>query len=200
MKKVIAPPSVKKKVRIQILKRFLLLLVYSAVAYVIADYVFKITPSDAEQGSINTILSFVLIMAVPFILSGIPLKLIDKSWYGEILEFETSTARPEEIDTHSKMEITQTALIRTPSGKLYKHTLYDEGILFHDNSGEIYRVGDTVAHVYGTEYLAPIKTALDKGRPDVCVFCGHKSTDENKICRNCGCSVDIRLKGSAGRR
>lgn len=195
MKKVIAPPSVKKKVRIQILKRFLLLLVYSVVAYVVADYVLKITPSDAEQGSINTILSLVLIMAVPFILSGIPLKLIDKSWYGEILDFDTVTAKPEEIDNHSKMEITQTALIRTPSGKLYKHTIYDEGVLFHDNSGEVYHVGDTVAHVYGTEYLVPIRTKLDKGRPNVCAFCGHKSPCGESICRTCGCSVDIRLAG-----
>ncbi len=200
MKKVIAPPSVKKKVRIQILKRFLMLLVYSTVAYVIADYVLKITPSDAEQGSLNTILSLVLIMAVPFILSGIPLKLIDKSWYGEILDFDTVTAKPEEIDTHSKMEITQTALIRTPSGKLYKHTIYDEGVLFHDNSGEVYHVGDTVAHVYGTEYLVPIRTELDKVKPNVCAFCGHKSVDKNKICRHCGCSTDIRIKGSTGRR
>lgn len=194
MKKIIVPSSVKKRVRIDILKRFAMLFIYSAVAYVIAEYVFLITPSEAAQGKINSVLSIALIMIVPFILSGIPMKLIDRSWYGEILDFETSTARAAEIDNHSKMPITQTVLIRTPSGKLYKREIYDEGALFHDNSGEVYRVGDTVAHVYGTQYLAPIRK-FDRDRPRVCVYCGHKDIDENKICRNCGCSTDIRLEG-----
>ena len=194
MKKIIAPSSVKKRVRIDILKRFAMLLICSAVAYVIADYVIQITPSDAKQGQINSVLSIVLIMIVPFILSGIPLKLIDKSWYGEILHLEVVTANDNEIDVPDKIPITQTALIRTPSGKLYKREIYDEGTILHDNSGEIYRVGDTVAHIYGTQYLAPIRI-FNKDRPNVCVYCGHKDVDENKICRNCGCSTDIRLEG-----
>lgn len=190
MKKIIVPKSVRKTVVFAFIKRFILLLIYLAIAYVFIEYVFASMYAEANIGNISFTVFFFLI--IPFIASGIPVKFFDSDWHGEIISIELKNAAPKDIDNHSKAAISQTALIKASNGKLYKRKIFDEGALFYNDREKVYRVGDKVIHVYGTDYLMPVRT-IEKHKPTVCVVCGNKSDLEKKVCRCCGCSLEVRI-------
>lgn len=190
MKKIIVPKSVRKTVVFAFIKRFILLLLYLVIAYVFIDYVLASMYADANMGNLSfTVFVF---LVIPFVLSGIPVKFFDRDWYGEIISVDLKNAEPKDIDNHSKAAISQTALIKAANGKLYKRKIFDEGALFYNDRENVYNVGDKVIHVYGTDYLMPIRT-IEKNKPTVCVVCGNKSPLEKSVCRCCGCSLEIRL-------
>ncbi len=196
MKKITVPKSVRKQAVLRMLKRFLLLLVYLIPTYFIADYASKAMYKDANFGNIS--FTFAFIYAIPFLASGIPLKLFDRDWYGEILSFEIKNAKDRDIDVlnRRKAPITETALIKAQSGKLYKVPIYDDGELFYGNREKVYRVGDKVIHIYGTDYITPHHHETSD-RPIVCVVCGHKSPNGTKNCRHCGVSLEIKVTDKA---
>lgn len=208
MKKVIVPRSVKKKVRREIFTRFIGLAVLLVIAYFIADW---LTAGDFENlkfkaAGPTAVAAFIFI--IPFIVSGIPLKLIDKSWYGQIISIETETVKAKEkihYATDRNHYLKQTALVKTPNEKLYERRIYDEGTLLHENSGEVYSVGDTVVHVYGTDYLVPVCGPRKEPKDHVvCAYCGYKSLrdkdTDTKICKCCGCSTEILIADSNGKK
>lgn len=199
MKKVEVPKSVKAKVSREIAKRFIWLLVLLVIAFVIADWMAADNVENLNFKSAGPLTMTVIIYVLPFIISGVPLKLIDKSWYGKIISIETESVKDrnsgsEPVDRNHFLK--QTALIKTSKGKLYEKKIYDEGTLLHENGGEVYSVGDTVAHIYGTDYLVPIRDKNDTKKCVVCAYCGCKSPGGTTECHNCGCSTEISLVDS----
>lgn len=190
MKKIAVPKSLRKLALIRILKRLPVFLMVMWMVDCVAEYISLSIYYSAgnNMGNLSTVWMF--LYALPFLISGIPLKLIDHDWYGEIISLDITNN--EKINDAQKAAITQTALIKLPNGKLKSHKIYDEGELFYANRERVYDVGDKVIHVYGTEYLMPIRT-LKKDHPIVCVVCGFKSPYETKTCSQCGNSLEISL-------
>ncbi len=190
MKKIIVPKDIRKKAVLKMVTRFVLMLILMIPAYIVADYAIRSMYEDANFGNISFTLAFIYVM--PFIFSGFPRKLFDSDWYGEIISFEIKNARRK--DNAGAAGIKETALIKSPTGKLYNVRIYDDGELYHGRRQRIYNVGDKVIHVYGMDYITPIRHESSNS-PVVCVFCGNKSPNGTEICRHCGCSLEVKVKG-----
>lgn len=189
MKKLIVPPSVRRQGRKMAAGRIVKLLVYLYLAYIVVEYTYS-GLKTTSFGNLSTTLFFTLI--IPFIASGVPMKLIDRDWYGEIIKLELENNDPAKIDNHAKPAVSQTALVKAQDGKLYEVEIFDEGEYFSGQRERVYHVGDKVLHVRWTEYLMPVR---EKGckRPTACVVCGFKSPVGTQVCRSCKCSMDIRV-------
>lgn len=197
MKKIIVPKSLRKRAIINALKRLPKFLIIMWMVDCVVEYISLsiFYAAGNNMGNLSTV--FVLLYSLPFLISGIPLKLIDSDWYGEIISIEL-TNEPK-TNQAQKASITQTALIKMPNGRLKTHKIYDEGELFYGNRVKVYNVHDTVIHVYGMDYLTPIRT-LRKDLPIVCVACGYKSSCETKICSHCGNSMEVHLEDTSNKK
>jgi len=191
MKKIIVPKSVKKYVAKQVAKRFLILAIGLAVGFLIIEMFI-----DELLGTYvgNWATFSLLILLVPFWISGVPLKLIDRSWYGTILSMDI---KHEDVDNDLKnrrslSQFSQHVLIKDSRGKLHYEEIFDEGEIF-EGRDKYYKVGDRVVHVYGTEYIRPMHKEELK-LPKVCVVCGHKSAHTETECQNCKRSLEIYLE------
>ena len=191
MKKIIVPKSLRKTVFIRILKKFMILLIGLWIADCFAEYVYLYTIEESRNMG-NLSFSLVILYVIPFLISGIPLKLIDSDWYGEIILIEVVKPKRWDIDSFKKNEFALNALIKTQTGKLKSFRIIDEGEIFYGNRENVYKVGDKVLHIYGTNFITPVRK-LDKHKPIVCVECGTKNEYGTKICRACGSSMEILL-------
>ena len=181
MKKISVPKQIRKIAVVRIVERFLFLAILLLVAYVFADYVNK-NIYEANLGNYAFTLFFVYI--IPFWACKIPRKLFDRDWYGEILTFETNNHEFKNYgwkDEKDKCSIH--ALIKEPNGKLHTHRITNE---------KLFKPGDNVIHVYGMDYITPIRTPLNQNK-FVCVCCGADNETELKNCRYCGCTLDVKL-------
>lgn len=189
MKKLIVPKSVRKRARSIVYERIVRLIIYLLLAYIIIDFIYS-GLQKTNFGNLSTTVFFLLI--IPFWISGVPMKLIDRDWYGEIIKIELENNDPYKIDNHSQAPVSVKALVKTSDGKLYEKEIYDEGEYFSGERDNVYRVGDKVLHVRWTDYLSPVRSC-NTSRPTACVICGCKSPTSERVCRSCGCSMDIKV-------
>ena len=190
MKKIIVPKYLRKKALFRILKRLPIFILVMWMVDCVVEYISLsiYTASGNNIGNISTVFAF--LYCIPFLVSGIPLKLIDSDWYGEIILFDVKNNKKNSAGDGAG--ITQEAMIELPNGKLKTVKIYDEGELFYGNREKVYNVHDKVIHVYGMDYLMPVRT-LHKELPTVCVVCGCKNPCEDKVCKDCGAPLDIVL-------
>jgi len=187
-RKITVPKAVRKKARRVVYERIGKLFAYLAVAWILLDYTYS-GLTTTNFGNLSA--SIFVLLLIPFWASGVPAKLIDRDWCGEIIKLELKNNDPEKIDNHSKAPIKQTALCKSEDGKLYEVEIFDEGEYFFGERENVYKVGDRVIHVKWTEYLYPVRKNEDD-RPVACVICGIKSPCTEKTCRSCQSSLEIR--------
>lgn len=196
MKKLIVPKSVRKRARRVVYERILKLIAYLLLAYIVIDFIYA-GLKTTNFGNLSTTVFFLLF--IPFWVSGVPMKLIDRDWYGEIIKIELENNDPYKVDNHSKAPVSVKALIRSSNGKLYEKEIFDEGEYFSGERDNVYKVGDKVVHVRWTDYLSPVRRP-ESLRPTACVICGHKSPAWEKTCRDCGCSLEIKITEASGKK
>lgn len=189
MKKLIVPKSVRRRAAID--KAFYLLkfAIMLAIAYVVADYVYR-TMMVTNFGNVST--TVFLIMIIPFFVCKFPGSLIDSDFVGEIISIETKNNTFNYNEGRRIVpKISQYALVRTEKGKLHTMPIFDQGELAFGRR-KMYSVGTKVLHVYGCEHLRPLNLT-DKEKPIICVVCGYNSPADSECCQNCGCSLDIKV-------
>lgn len=187
MKKITVPKEIRKQGRKMVYSRVIRLIFYLILAYIVADYIYD-GLKTTNFGNLSATIFFIVL--IPFWVSGVPLKLIDKDWYGEIIRIDLKNSKPEKIDTHEQPPVTLTALVKTEDGKLYERPIYDEGEYFYGERENVYKVGDKVVHIRWTHYLSPVRTKADE-RPIACFICGCKSAPGTKICRSCSSPLEV---------
>ena len=133
------------------------------------------------------ILCYIVVMLIPFAVTGVPMKLIDRTYCGEVL------------DARVKRTVDNESYVKPSLEHMYfKNTVYLEIRL--DNGKEItvkayegrdddlnpyfYHKGDRVFHLYGSRYtiVLPPETA----NAVRCPVCGIKNLKENGKCADCG--------------
>ncbi|MBQ4066041.1 MAG: hypothetical protein IJD22_00215 [Clostridia bacterium] len=191
MKKLIVPASVRKKAVKKVYGHLLKLAFYLLLAYIAAEYMYEGLKTTNFGNLSSTVF---VIFLIPFWASGVPFKLIDCDWYGEIIKIELENSAPEKIDNHSAPPVTQKALVKCDNGKLYEVDIYDEGEYFFGEREKVYQVGDKVLHVRWTDYITPVRTKASAHRPVACVICGSKSPFGTKECRFCNSSMEITVR------
>ncbi|MBE6714046.1 MAG: hypothetical protein E7575_02010 [Ruminococcaceae bacterium] len=189
MKKIIIPKSIKKFIAKGIIKRFIILI----IGIILAAMVIQMFIADLLKTSVGNVAAFAfLILLVPFWISGIPMKLFDRSYVGTVLKIEIQNPEIKENYRDRRRSVSQFAqfmLIKDQRGKLHYTEIFDEGEIFEGRK-KYYNAGDKVVHIYGTEYIRPLHPEQFQ-MPKVCVVCGHKNSHENADCQNCSCSLDI---------
>ena len=202
MKKIIVPEDLKKIGRNKIIGRvvaFEILLVASVLILYFADDWFNTVSVE------NKVITYIFFLAFPFVLSGFPHKLIDKTWSGTVVKSEVKTL------------VTRGFFESGPLKRRNYNFVYvvkdDEDFdtetvtnvkVREDGHLDLYNKDDKVIHVYGCDYLYVMpKKATD---PVVCVLCGMKNYNEEDnagnrgYCKSCGHSLDIRFEDNkAGR-
>ena len=195
-------PKILRKKRIyNILSRSISCFVLLALfIFIIVMWGNKLFPStlDHHMGYAGLrILFYVIVLSIPFLVTGVPLKLIDKSWSGTITavgvkENLGTTTNPRYLQVYPKEdliltinkddggEIEHTVLSfterrmsgtgRTPVGKIYYHT-------------HKYNVGDRVYKYYGFKYLYIVTQSHQKLKN--CIRCGTQNNMHDVACWYC---------------
>lgn len=130
---------------------------------------------------------YIGMLVVPFVISGIPFKLIDKSFRGKIdkVDIETtvdnsSSAKP--TREHLYVKNTIYLSIKREDGKVIRKKAY-EGRAKLQQHLETYREGDDVFHLYGTKHIVVLPKKVNTYVQ--CSVCGDCNVKENELCRNC---------------
>ena len=184
--KINIPEDVKKYQRNVILKRVipccvLLILLGSMI------YFFEKTIHPIENHSFY-VSFYIIIMLLPFAITGVPFKLFDKTYYGVIEKVDIVTA----VDNSSSVKPTREHLyekntiyltIITESGKRLYKKAYSGNAKFQQYL-EQYKESDTVYHLYGTNNVIVLPKSSESHIQ--CAVCGDSNDTNNTVCRNCG--------------
>ena len=138
---------------------------------------------------------------IPFFASGLPFKLIDKSWSGVVTEVfikeETGTYTSGGSRSFPYVKNVIYLQVQKDNGKEVRVAAREFGIRSHagfpvPNEGGVtmhldeYCVGDRVYHFYGLKHNYIVK---NKSEIIECVICGSHNPKERSDCLNCGYSL-----------
>ena len=152
----------------------------------------------AKTGVIFHVCILVLLIIVPFFVSGFPFKLIDKSWAGNVTEVcikeKTGTYADGggEVFPYPKNVIY--LKVRKDNGKEKYIAAKEFGIRHHKgfavpNEGDVtkhvddYSEGDKVYHFYGLKHYYIVRKNSEMIE---CVVCGASNKKEREDCLSCG--------------
>lgn len=144
-----------------------------------------------SMGSEMRISFYVLFLLLPFLISGVPFRMIDKSYRGTVVKVKVETtvdnasaAKPTREHLYPKNTVF--LLIRRDDGKTILKKVY-EGKANSQEILETYKEGDAVFHLYGTKHIGVIPKASDAQVS--CAVCANTNSIENETCRTCGHSL-----------
>ena len=190
-KRIIVPRDLRKKAALGILWKVIKFAIALYITYVFIDLIYQ-SLSKTDIGNVSG--TVFVILVIPFIYCRFPMNLIDRDWYGEVIGFETKNNEYSLFDKRDKIDPFEIhAIIRETGGKLHMCRIYDEG-QSNTNCEKLYRVGEKVVHIYGMEYLVPIRE--NKNLSTLCAYCGSKHPVGTKLCSECGCSMEIIIEDS----
>ena len=189
MKNLYLPADLKKYVRKRIMKRVIpcgiLLIICGVVLLLWGNRIF-----DTDNLGFKYFCYF-LVMLVPFLVTGVPIKLKDKTYFGTIDRVDIVTTYDLSSKVHAKLEMlykknTVYLNVILPDGKELYTKVY-EGKANLQQHLSTYEKGDMVFHLYGTEYTVILPK--DAETRVQCAICGSNNDKEQDVCRNCGYSL-----------
>ena len=195
------PTSLKRKRILNIVIRsticLLLLVIFITVIIVWGNRLFPDTLDHRAGYTSLKIMFYMIVLCVPFLITGIPFKLIDTSWSGtitavKIRESLGTTSNPRYVYVYPKEDLILT--IRRDDGKEIKQTVlslaekFEPGqdgtpngkVFYHTHK---YNLGDRVYKYYGFKHLYLIPTDYQNSK--ICICCGSQNKIEAKSCWYC---------------
>lgn len=142
----------------------------------------------SELKGLNKTLTFGLCFILNVILTGVPFKLICRSWQGEVvgIKVRTSTDSTSPIKPTNETRYTANTVVlrlKTSDGKTLCAEAEKERMRYSLSNIERYQLGDYVARIYGVNYIAHYQRKTNQIR---CVLCGNYSLAESQSCKHCG--------------
>ncbi len=134
------------------------------------------------------VLVYLVLLAIPFVIFGVPHKLIDKTYFAEVTKVwvETTNTKDAYAVRHSSGYYTINTvymIIKRDDGKEKLVTAYKCRANKHQKLDQ-FKEGDTVFHLYGTKHF--IKLPSDGEQTVQCPVCNTTNNIEHKKCRDCG--------------
>ena len=195
-------PNDLKKYRVQkILKAIIPFVVLLAISVVACLLLSREIPSLENATENRTVATYIVLLALPFILTGFPKKLIDKSWWGEIVgidtEFNNTLYNLKNSGTYTKASII--LKVKLGNGKIKEVVAFSslkpretsfyssinwkpEGKLDYHLSK--YNIGDKVYHFYLFDHLL-----VESQNEKTCIVCSAVNPSGNEKCAICDHSV-----------
>ena len=184
------PRDIKVYVLKRVIKRvFLAVLVQIALASIFWFFGDQIFGSFSQSNRI--ILYTALLFAVPFAF-GVPFKLIDRTWIGEIEKVSVST----KLDWHGVkptyesmyVKVYVDLCVRLENGKTLERRILADDIIGRQNF-DVYENGDKIVHIYGTDHVQIITKKVTE--PRICIICGTSNPQNERTCTTCGHTLNI---------
>ncbi len=186
MKTMQLPKDLKAFVAKALLKRIipcaLLLVAFAVVLIFWGDVVLPI-----EKDTVKVIV-YVIVMLVPFAVTGVPFKLIDKTYSGTVQKVEVTTTvdnayheRPTRENLYTKNTIF--LLVEQENGVVIRKQAYEGSTKVSQNL-DAYKAGDRVFHLYGSKQTVVLPQPSDKYVQ--CPICGTMNDKNYTDCEVCG--------------
>lgn len=136
----------------------------------------------------------IIFLILPFVLTGVPFCLLDKSCCGEIVDIEIKTeVRIEKGTPKMGRPIYKNivyAKIKLESGKVVRKKVYEELADTKGSRLETLLVGDVVVYVSGM--IAVQRISDDERKDNFCVVCGALRPSKEEKCYNCGHTLSFK--------
>ena len=134
---------------------------------------------------------YIVVMLIPFVITGVPHKLIDSTYYGTVkkVDIVTTTDNDSAVKPtreHLYLKNTIYLSIEQPDGKLIYKKAYSGKARLQQNINT-YNEGTLVFHLYGTNHVVVLPDANDSSVP--CSVCGSSNYIADDKCRDCGHSL-----------
>ena len=179
----------RKRILSRVIPCILLIFVFATVLTLWGNVIFK-TDNQAAQ-----VTCYIVVMLLPFVITGVPHKLIDSTYCGTVTKVDIVTTmdsesamKPRREQLHSRNTIY--LRIEQPNGKLIYKKVYSGKAELQQNINT-YNQGDLVFHLYKTNIVAILPNPNDDAVH--CVVCGCSNRIENDHCHTCGHSLIKRI-------
>ena len=175
--------------RNRILKRVIpCIFLISAFATILALWGNIIFNTDNKEFQISC---YLVVILVPFAITGVPHKLIDTTYYGTVKKVDIVTTTDNDSSAkptreHLYLKNTIYLSVERPDGKIIYKKAYSGKARLQQNINA-YKEGDIVFHLYGTNTVVVLPNTNDSSVH--CPVCGCSNKVENDHCRNCGHSL-----------
>lgn len=202
MRSIRLPEDLRKYVRKKDGQRLLICL--SAECLMILFLLFLGERIFSAMGVFLQVCAYVLLLALPFLLSGVPWKLIRRNWSGTVTDvrIETKTRY-----TSDKQTLQNTVILTLvdENGKSFQREVATHDVQSSRHGGirlstadvkvehymNEYSVGDEVYYFHGLPY--PFVIGPNYRERITCVVCGQETRSEEARCWSCGHSL-IKIK------
>ena len=133
----------------------------------------------------------VIVMILPFLLTGIPFLIFDRTYYGRVKRVLVETT----VDNESSVKPTLEHLywkntihleMELPNGKTVLKKVYSGNAKLQQRLND-YAEGDKVFHLYGSRQV--IRLPKQNDTMVDCAVCACSNSIEQSRCRNCGHSL-----------
>ncbi len=200
---MVLPGDLRKYRTKKILKSVIPFIVLFSVSVITCFWLSRKVPALENTTDSRVIATYIFVMALPFFITGFPVKLIDKSWCGEIVdisvEFNNTLYTLKNCGTYCKASILlKVKLSNNKIKEITSYTTLEPKEVSHYSSinwkpdGKLeyqisqYSIGDKVYHLYLFEHLL-IGNKNDK--TVTCIVCGAVNSQENEKCVMCNHSI-----------
>ena len=140
-----------------------------------------------KKEPVKTIL-YVIVMLVPFAVTGVPYKMLDRTYTGTVQKVEITTT----VDNAYHSKPTRESLYY--KNTVYLHVMQENGVVIRQKVSEkdaraaqnleAYKVGDKVFHLYGSTQT--IVLPEEKDELVQCAICGEANYKDECHCKLCG--------------
>ncbi len=187
MKKFDLPTDIQKYINKRRIKTVIYFLITEIVFFIIT---YLIIGRLGKWDMNNFIFTLCVIAAIPLFIYQIPNMIFDRSYKGEIIKI---SYKEENSDSGMRSSIFKryrtNLLVKTKQDKLYNIRLENLNTTGGPN-GQIYKEGDTIVHIAGTDYPKIVKR--HNMEFTTCVVCGSKNNPDSEKCGYCDHSLSIK--------
>ncbi|MBQ9467893.1 MAG: hypothetical protein IJU52_02675 [Clostridia bacterium] len=195
------PQDVKAYIAKKVAVRLTICLLLEAAAVVVVMLWGRKLLASVKTGI--TVLCYVVFFLLPFVFSGVPLKLIDRTWYGVVEKVDVDTTYDNDQPfkptlEHFYLKNTVYLTVKEPdTERLIIKKVYAgrAKLQRHINT---YKKGDTVFHLYGSQHTIVLPIAHETHVQ--CAVCGAMNElpeigeGEEPTCHNCNLTLIRRIK------
>lgn len=141
----------------------------------------------------NYLVLGLVFLILPFVFTGVPFVLFDKSCLGEILEMTVKTESVYDKSPRGRrvgfMNVVY-AKLRLENGKEVVKKAYVEWVGAKQNRLDVLQKGDVVVYISGMNFVQRISD--DERKDNFCVVCGALRPSKEEKCYNCGHTLNFK--------
>ena len=131
---------------------------------------------------------YTLVLLIPFLLFGVPHRMIDRTWSGTVQRVRIETTPDNESSAkptleHLYMKNTVYLDVALPNGKTVCKRVYSGNARLQQHL-DTYQEGDRVFHLYGSHRVIVLPKPNDTAV--CCAVCGSSNPTKEARCRSCG--------------